>query len=73
MIEPSIIDSLTTIIEIVVIGVIATLAMDLWQRLIHAIAGLPPANWELIGRWGGVVPAQRLRPSADHGDGAGAR
>lgn len=51
MIELSIIDSLITVTEIVVIGVIATLAMDVWQRLLQAIAGLPPANWGLIGRW----------------------
>ena len=32
-------------------GIVATLATDLWQRLLNAIAGLPPANWGLIGRW----------------------
>ena len=32
-------------------GIVATLAIDLWQRLLNAIAGLPPANWGLIGRW----------------------
>lgn len=37
--------------EAIVIGIIATLAVDLWQRLLQAIAGLPPANWGLIGRW----------------------
>lgn len=37
--------------ESVVIGFIATLVMDLGQRLLHAVAGLPPANWGLIGRW----------------------
>jgi hypothetical protein len=38
-------------IEILVIGIIATLVADLWQRLAHAIAHLPPANWGLVGRW----------------------
>jgi len=37
--------------EVLVIGIIATLAMDFWQQLLQAIAGLPPANWGLIGRW----------------------
>src|SRR5262245_12708649 len=32
-------------------GVVATLATDLWQRLLQAVVGLPPANWGLVGRW----------------------
>jgi len=36
--------------EIVAIGVIATVAADLWQRLLQAI-GFPPTNWGLVGRW----------------------
>src|SRR5881396_1040114 len=39
------------IARIVLMGVVATLATDLWQRLLQATAGLPPANWGLIGRW----------------------
>jgi hypothetical protein len=44
-------------IGILVIEIIATLATELWQRLLQAIAGLPPANWELVGRW---VASRRL-------------
>jgi hypothetical protein len=36
--------------EIITIGIVATLTMDLWQRFLQAM-GLPPANWGLIGRW----------------------
>jgi len=36
--------------EIIVIGIVATLVTDIWQRLLQAIAGLPPARWGLIGR-----------------------
>lgn len=32
-------------------GIVATLATDIWQRLLQTVAGLPPANWGLIGRW----------------------
>lgn len=39
-----------TVTEIIVIGVVATLTADLWQRLLQAI-GFPPANWGLVGRW----------------------
>jgi hypothetical protein len=42
--------------EIIVMGVVGTLATDLWQRFLQAIAGLPPANWGLIGRWIGWFP-----------------
>jgi hypothetical protein len=41
----------TDVIGILVMGIVATLATDLWQRLLQAIAGLPPANWGLVGRW----------------------
>ena len=37
-------------------GVVATLATDLWQRLLQATVGLPPANWGLVGRWVGWFP-----------------
>jgi len=36
--------------EILAMGVVATLATDLWQRVLQA-TGFPPANWGLIGRW----------------------
>jgi hypothetical protein len=38
-------------LQMVVAGVTATLFMDLWQRLLHAVAGIPPSNWALVGRW----------------------
>jgi DUF2938 family protein len=41
----------SAVIEAIVMGMIATLATDVWQRLLQATAGLPPANWGLIGRW----------------------
>ena len=50
MVETTISGARSAVIEVIVVGILATLAMDLWQRLL-AIAGLPPANWGLIGRW----------------------
>src|SRR6266436_6417912 len=41
----------TAVIEIIVMGIVATLATDFWQRILQAMAGFPPANWGLIGRW----------------------
>ena len=43
------------VIEALVVGIIATLATDLWQRLLQ-IAGVPPANWALVGRWVAWMP-----------------
>ena len=37
-------------IEIIAVGVIATAATDVWQRLLQAI-GISSANWGLVGRW----------------------
>ena len=42
-------------IEALVVGIIATLATDLWLWLLQ-IVGVPPANWGLVGRWVGWMP-----------------
>ena len=39
--------------EMVVSGVVATALMDLWQRLLKAVAGVPTSAWGLVGRWFG--------------------
>jgi hypothetical protein len=41
---------------IIVMGIVATLATDLWQRLLQGVAGLPAADWGLIGRWAAWFP-----------------
>ena len=46
-------------IEIVVVGVIATTIMDLYQQIIRMISGLARTNWALVGRW--VVQMTRGR------------
>lgn len=38
-------------LEMIVSGLMATVFLDAWQRILHAIAGLPPSNWALVGRW----------------------
>ena len=42
-------------IEAVLVGIIATLATDLWLGLLQII-GVPPANWALVGRWVAWMP-----------------
>ena len=42
-------------IEALVVGIIATLATDLWLWLLQ-IVGVPTANWALVGRWVAWMP-----------------
>jgi len=42
--------------DILVVGIAATLAMDIWQRIANLIFGIPPSNWGLIGRWAAYLP-----------------
>jgi len=42
-------------IEALVVGIIATLATDLWLGMLQ-IVGAPPANWALVGRWVALMP-----------------
>jgi hypothetical protein len=59
-------------LEILVAGIVGTLATDVWQRLLQTIASLPPPRWDLVGRWVAWIP-RRFRSSADHGDAARSR
>ncbi|WP_422366824.1 DUF2938 family protein [Pelagibius sp.] len=48
-------------------GVLATLVLDIWQRLLFAVSGIPPADWGAIGRWFAYLPKGRMihRPIGD--------
>ncbi|WP_193370652.1 DUF2938 family protein [Pelagibius marinus] len=41
-------------------GVFATIVLDLWQRVLFVISGIPPTNWALIGRWFAHLPRGRF-------------
>ena len=45
-----------TTLEVLAAGIVATLATDLWHRLLHVVIGLPPAQWGLVGRWVAWMP-----------------
>jgi hypothetical protein len=47
----------------VVIGLFATAVMNGWQFLLKSSAGLPPANWRLIGRWVCYFPDGKITHS----------
>src|SRR6516164_7654000 len=42
--------------EIITAGIVATLATDLWLRLLQTIVGISVANWGLVGRWVAWIP-----------------
>jgi hypothetical protein len=42
---------LRAVAGILIVGVIATLATDLWQLLLQIAIGRPLGSWALIGRW----------------------
>ena len=37
--------------QAIVIGIIATAALDLWSLLLNRFANIPMANWGMVGRW----------------------
>jgi DUF2938 family protein len=42
--------------ESILVGIIATLATDLWTLLLRAVGVLPPGSWGLVGRWVAWMP-----------------
>jgi len=42
--------------DFLVVGIAATLTMDIWQRIANALFGIPPSNWAMIGRWASYLP-----------------
>jgi hypothetical protein len=43
----------TTLAQSVVMGLIATVAIDVWAVILKRGVGLPVADWALVGRWFG--------------------
>ncbi|MGA1058768.1 MAG: DUF2938 family protein [Burkholderiaceae bacterium] len=41
----------TIVMGVIGSGVAATLALDLWQRLVFRLGGYPASNWAMVGRW----------------------
>jgi hypothetical protein len=56
------------IIQSIVSGIVATIVLDLWQRLLRLTAGIPVSNWAVVGRWFAYLPptARPECPSVGH-------
>ncbi len=46
--------------QVLVAGVIATVALDMWQWCLKLTSGVPTTNWSLVGRWFGHIPRGKL-------------
>lgn len=46
--------------QILAIGVLATLAMDVWSLLLRRVFGIVPLDFAMVGRWLGHMPAGRF-------------
>jgi hypothetical protein len=51
---------MTFLIKAVLIGAGATLLLDLWAQLLKRVAGFPPPNWAMPGRWVAHLPSGKL-------------
>lgn len=47
---------MTFLIKAVLIGAGATLLLDIWAQLLKRVAGFPPPNWAMPGRWVAHLP-----------------
>jgi hypothetical protein len=47
---------MTLVLNGIVMGLVGTLAMDLWTSLLHLFFHQPKPNWSLVGRWVGHLP-----------------
>ena len=52
------------IVFIVLIGIGATLVMDLWALLRQQLFGIAPTNWGMVGRWIGHMRKGRFSHSS---------
>ncbi|UTW12820.1 DUF2938 family protein [Marinobacterium rhizophilum] len=48
------------LIKIMMLGVFATVLIDVWSVFSNKILQLPKANWGMVGRWLGHIPKGKL-------------
>ena len=42
---------MSSFLIISIIGILACVMLDLWQRLLFILFKIPPSNWAMVGRW----------------------
>lgn len=53
-----------TIINGLLIGILATAILDLWLLLLKHTTGIAQTNWAMVGRWIGHMPQGKFQHSA---------
>jgi hypothetical protein len=53
-------NGLNFILQVFLVGAIATAALDVWQLLVKVTFGVPATNWALVGRWFCHIPRGKL-------------
>ena len=48
------------LIKIVLIGVFATVIMDIWATFSNKLLKFPRTNWAMVGRWIGHIPNRKF-------------
>ncbi len=48
------------ILQTLVIGIVATATLDIWQQIYRLIFGTPITDWAVIGRWAGHIPEGQI-------------
>jgi len=48
------------VIKILVIGVFATVIMDIWATFSNRVLKFPRTNWAMVGRWLGHLPKGKI-------------
>ena len=38
-------------LDVIIIGILSCLMMDLWQKLLKLTYNINPSDWKIIGRW----------------------
>ena len=51
------------VVKILVLGVFATVVIDIWATFSNKILAFPRTNWAMVGRWLGHIPSGRLAHS----------
>ena len=54
-----------TFFSILIAGIVACAAMDVWQRAVSAAMRTPPNNWSVVGRWSYEVVTRKMLFNAD--------
>lgn len=51
---------MSAVIEGIVMGLVATIVMDIWALVLRQFAGVPLPNWAMVGRWAGHIPSGKV-------------